>query len=97
MQIQNTKTGMVYVDIDGYFEDSESLLRSSATYHTMLGSDSVIRILNLSACPFLFVALVFFFKKAYQLMRLPILGSDNFRFFGVLLYGGSVALWRTRF
>ena len=66
------------------------LIRTCATYHKLLGSDSVVENLNLGACPFLFIALAFFFKKAYQLMRLPILGSDNFKFIGLALYGGSI-------
>jgi len=66
------------------------LLRTCATFQKILGSNSVIQNLNISSCPLLFLALVFFFKKAYQLMRLPVLCCDNFRFFGLILYGGSI-------
>lgn len=72
--------------------------------------------LGLASCPFLFIALAFFVKKAYQvrhthtlgcclrkynscvgispypskMLRLPVLGSQNFRFIGVIFYGGSL-------
>lgn len=70
------------------------LLRACATYlplvqRNVVNSDVGID-LNIAACPFVFIALDFFMKKAYQLMRLPVLASDNFRFFGVILYGGSI-------
>lgn len=67
------------------------LLRTCALYQKLLGiNDEVNQKMNLIACPFLFLAIVFFFKKAYQLMRLPILCSDNFKFFGLILYASSI-------
>ena len=70
------------------------LLRACATFVSLdksrMSSDDLVVDLNIAACPFLFLALAFVLKKAYQLMRLPVLGSDNFRFFGVILYGGSI-------
>ena len=74
------------------------LLRNCALYFAAFtnlervdGSSSDISVrLNVIAVPFVFIALAFFVKRAYQLMRLPVLGSDNYRFFGVLFYGGSI-------
>lgn len=74
------------------------LLRNCALYfaaftnlETVDGSISDIPVrLNIISVPFVFIALSFFVKRAYQLMRLPVLGSHNYRFFGVLFYGGSI-------
>ncbi len=55
-----------------------------------ISSEATVGHLNLAASPFVLLALAFVGKKAYQLMRLPILGSDNYRFFGLVFYGGSI-------
>ena len=69
------------------------ILRNCSAYAILYHDRNVFNIvknLNVSACPFLFIALGFVLKKAHQLMRLPLLGSDNFRFIGVVFYGGSI-------
>ena len=74
------------------------LLRTCATFVSLYAPrdnmpanmEDFVANLNIAACPFLIIALAFVLKKAYQLMRLPILESDNFRFFGVIFYGGSI-------
>ncbi len=53
-------------------------------------SNDVPDCLNAIAFPFVFMAIAFVVRRSYHLMRLPLLGSDNYRFFGILSYGWSV-------
>ena len=45
--------------------------------------------MSISTVPFYAVALAFILKKSYQMMHQPWLGSANFKFYGIFLYGAN--------